>query len=97
MCLRQTARGLHLSVRATPKASRDEVAGQRNGELVVKVTAAPDKGKANAAIVDLLSRTIGIPKSALQLVSGETARAKTFHVASHTEVVQVWVRGPKRD
>ena len=97
MCLRESPRGLFFMVRATPKAARDEITGLRNGELLVKVTAAPDKGKANAAILSLLSASIGVPKSALQLVSGETSRNKSFRVASHAKTVQNWLRGMQED
>lgn len=91
--LRNTPRGFVLSVRATPKAAKDEIAGVRNGALLVKVTAAPDKGKANAAVIGLLAKTIGVPKSAFELVSGETDRNKLLRLASHGEQVQSWLRG----
>ena len=91
--LSQTSRGILLDIRATPKASRNTVVGLRDGILLVKVTAPPDKGKANAAIISLLSKTIGIPKSALELVSGETDRHKVFRLVSHVETVQSWLRG----
>ena len=93
MALRPTSRGLLLDVKATPKAARDEIAGIRNGALLVKTTAPPDKGKANTAIIALLAKTIGIPKSALELVSGDPDRNKVFRLASHVEIVQSWLRG----
>ena len=95
--LRETPRGLLLDVKATPKAARDEIAGIRNGALLVKVTAAPEKGKANTAVVALLSKTIGVPKSAFELVSGETDRNKVFRLASHVEAVQTWARGLQQE
>jgi uncharacterized protein len=91
--LRDTPRGLVLSVRATPKAAKDEIAGVRNRALLVKVTTAPEKGKANAAVIRLLAETIGVPKSAFDLVSGETDRNKLLRLASHGEQVQTWLRG----
>lgn len=98
--LRPTPRGLHLHVRATPKASRDEVAGlvplaDGSEALAVKVTAVPEKGKANAAIVTLISKSARIPKSALEQIAGETDRHKVFRVASHAETVQAWLQGLK--
>ncbi len=48
--------------------------------LRVRVTAVPDKGKANAAVMGLLAKTLGVPKSAVTLVSGETARLKTIAI-----------------
>jgi uncharacterized protein len=82
-----------LTIKATPKAARDEIAGLRNGALLVKVTAAPEKGKANAAVIALLAKTIGVPKSAFELVSGDTDRNKVLRLASHGEEVLTWLRG----
>jgi uncharacterized protein len=48
--------------------------------LRVRVNAVPDKGKANAAVVALLAKALGVPKSAISVVSGETARLKTLDV-----------------
>jgi uncharacterized protein YggU (UPF0235/DUF167 family) len=48
--------------------------------LRVRVSAVPDKGKANAAVVALLAKALGVPKSAVSVVSGETARIKTVTV-----------------
>lgn len=94
--LRQTGRGLLLDVRATPKASRDEVTGfapaaDGSLSLAVKVTAPPDKGKANEAVARAIAKASGIPKSAIELVSGETDRNKVFAVKSHAEHLQNWL------
>jgi uncharacterized protein len=97
MALRHTAKGILLSVRATPKAAANKIGGLRDGAVVVKVTAAPDKGKANAAVVALLAKTIGIPKSALDLVAGETDRNKLFRLASHEGEVQTWLEGLQKE
>jgi uncharacterized protein len=91
--LRDTPRGLLLYVKATPKAAKNDIVGIRNGAVVVKVTAAPEKGKANSAVIALLAEHIGVPKSALELVSGDTDRNKVVRIASYFEVVQTWVRG----
>jgi uncharacterized protein YggU (UPF0235/DUF167 family) len=48
--------------------------------LRVRVSAVPDKGKANASVVALLARALGVPKSAIRVASGETARMKTVTV-----------------
>lgn len=47
----------------------------------LRVKAVPDKGKANAAAIALLSKTLGVAKSSITLVSGDTARLKTLHIA----------------
>jgi uncharacterized protein (TIGR00251 family) len=80
MCspLSEADEGVRLRVRAVPKAGRNEVAGVRNGRLLVRVTAAPEDGKANTAIVKLLSKTWSLPASAIELTAGATSRDKTF-------------------
>jgi uncharacterized protein len=93
MPLRETPRGFLLDVKVTPRAARDEVLGIRAGRLLVKVTVVPEKGKANAAIVALLAKLAGTPKSAFDVVSGETDRSKVLRLASHVEQVQSWLRG----
>lgn len=71
--------GTELSVRVIPKASRNAI--RREGALLrVQVTAVPEDGKANAAVVKLLSKALGLPKSRLTLIRGETARDKVFRV-----------------
>lgn len=68
-----------LRVRVTPKASRDRI--EADGDVLrVWVTAPPADGKANAAVRALLARALGVPKSALTLVRGETARDKVFRI-----------------
>jgi uncharacterized protein len=95
--LRETPRGFLLDVKATPKAAKNEVAGIRNGALLVKVTAVPEKGKANSAVIALLAKHIGVPKSAFELVSGDTDRNKVLRLVSHVEQVQAWLRGLQQD
>ena len=75
--------GLQIQVRLTPKAARDAVNGwaaDADGRLVLKasVTAVPEKGKANAALIALLAKEWKLPKSAIHLARGETDRNKTL-------------------
>ena len=51
--------------------------------LRLRVTAVPDKGKANAAVIALLATALDIPKSAIELVSGETSRIKLLAIAGN--------------
>lgn len=89
-------RGGFLAVRVTPKASRNEVTGIYTAadgavSLAVKVTAAPDKGKANAAVASLLAKKLGVAKSMLTLVKGETDRNKTFQFTGPFEPLEALV------
>ena len=69
-----------VRVRVQPKASRAAVLGEHGGALKVAVTAAPEKGKANKAVVELLAKGLHVPKSYIELVAGTTSRDKTFAV-----------------
>ena len=70
-----------LAVRVTPRSSRDAIEGVDDaGQLQVRVTAPPADGAANAAVVRLLARTLGLPKRAVRLASGSTSRHKRFQV-----------------
>ncbi|WP_136439934.1 DUF167 domain-containing protein [Pacificoceanicola onchidii] len=71
--------GATIMVRVTPKAARNRIERDEAG-LRVHVTAVPEGGKANAAVVKLLSKALGVPKSRLVLVRGETARDKVFRI-----------------
>jgi len=73
-------RGVILPIRAHAGARRNAILGEREGALRVAVTAAPEKGKANRAIIDLLSKSLKIPKSSFEIVSGDTAAQKRFLV-----------------
>jgi uncharacterized protein len=85
-----------LSLRVTPKSARDEVAGLHTASdgavsLAVKVTAVPDKGRANKAVIETLAKACRLPKSAFSLVSGETERNKTLLVTGNPAGVQALV------
>ena len=76
--------GTILPVRAQPGARRSEIRGIQDGMLKVCVTQSPEKGKANRAIVELLSKSLGLKKSQIELLSGETSHQKRFLVRGVT-------------
>ncbi|MCT4556757.1 MAG: DUF167 domain-containing protein [Pelagimonas sp.] len=71
--------GARLDVRVTPKAARNAVVHDGAG-LRVYVTTAPEGGKANAAVIKLLSKALGVSKSRLLLRKGATSRDKVFEI-----------------
>lgn len=84
--------GLSLFLRVTPNAGKDAVEGvetRDDGTVVlrIRVKAVPDKGKANAAVVTLLAKALGVPKTAITLASGDTSRFKTLAIAGAPEVL----------
>lgn len=64
----------------TPKSGHDEVVGWRGAELGVRVTAAPEGGKANGAVEKVLASALGVPKSRVSVVRGHTARIKQVEI-----------------
>ncbi len=73
--------GLELALRLTPKGGRDQIDGIKadaSGKpvLCVRVSAPPVDGAANKSLLKFLSKTSGVPKSRIRLISGETARVK---------------------
>lgn len=76
--LAETGRG--FDVRVTPRASVNAVRVDEGGAIRVSVTCVPENGKANAAVIKLLARAIGVPKSRLTLIRGATSRDKSFRI-----------------
>jgi hypothetical protein len=77
--------GVRVSVRVTPKASRDKIEGiaaDSDGHLALKVsvTTVPEDGKANDAVIKLLSKAWRIPKSTFTVVVGQTSRSKSIQI-----------------
>ena len=70
--------GTILPVRAHAGARKNQVGGVQDGTLKVSVTQAPEKGKANKAIMALLAKTLGLRKSQIELIAGETNPQKRF-------------------
>ena len=83
---RRTATGLRLTVRLTPRGGRDALGGIREIEpgaplLLARVASPPLEGAANAALVKLVAKALGVPKSAVTIAAGETARIKTLDIS----------------
>jgi uncharacterized protein (TIGR00251 family) len=69
-----------VPVRLQPRARRDEVVGERAGAIVIRVTAPPVDGKANAALCAFVARAAGVPPSRVSVVRGQTSRDKVVRV-----------------
>ncbi|MCD4657868.1 MAG: DUF167 family protein [Planctomycetes bacterium] len=75
-----------LHVRIVPKADSNKIMGLHDGMLKVLVTTVPEKGKANAALIKLVAKTLGIAKTSIKLVSGETARNKVLSLPENADL-----------
>lgn len=71
--------GAEIALRVTPKASRNAIVLSEEG-LRAYVTVVPEDGKANAAVVKLLAKALGVAKTRLTLIRGETSRDKVFRL-----------------
>ena len=65
-----------LKIRVQPKASKNEILGFRGDTLRVRVTAPPEGGKANDAVVSLLAQTLGLARSRVRITRGHASRDK---------------------
>jgi len=72
--------GVVVSVLAAPGAGRSEVVGRQGDAVKIRVAAAPEKGRANDALAELLAHHFGLPAGAVTLVSGQASRAKRFRL-----------------
>jgi len=74
-----------IKVRVQPKSSRNQVDGFQDGALRIRVTAAPTEGQANAAVIAILAKTLGVSKSRLEIIRGHSSRDKVISVDALTE------------
>lgn len=84
--------GVILHLRVTPNAGRDAIEGAETRDdgavvLRVRVKAVPDKGKANAAVIALLAKALGVAKSSITLTSGDTSRFKTLAISGDMDLL----------
>ncbi len=95
--LRETKDGVTLAIRAQPGAKRTAIAGiygeGAEAQLKIAVQAPPVEGRANEALIKFLAATFDLPKSAVELISGESNRSKVFllrgaRLASITAILQ---------
>jgi uncharacterized protein (TIGR00251 family) len=78
------AEGCTLPVRAQPGARKAGILGEQAGALKVAVTAPPAEGRANKALAEVLREELGVKRSQVELLSGETSRDKRFLVRGVT-------------
>lgn len=91
-CLTSSADGCELLVQVVPNAGRTGCAGLHDGALRVRLAAPPIDGRANVALVQWLARSLALPRRAVRLTSGDSARRKRLHIACDRERVEVWLQ-----
>ena len=83
--IRETDGGIVVSVKVQPNSSKDRVVGEYADRIKIAVTVAPEKGKANKAVIKLFAKWLGIKNSDIQIISGETSRDKELFIKNITE------------
>lgn len=83
--IRGTAAGIEIEVRVIPRAGRSELAGERDGRLLVRLSAPPVEGAANEALIELFARLFHRPRRSVRIVAGEKSRAKRVAVDGVSE------------
>lgn len=78
--VREKDGAVSFAVRVSPRASRDAISGVHDGALKVALKAPPVEGAANAALIALLAKRLGVPKRAVRITSGESSRNKRVEV-----------------
>jgi uncharacterized protein YggU (UPF0235/DUF167 family) len=73
-------RPVSISVKAVPRAARDEIVGWLDGALKIRVAAAPQDGRANAALETLLATTLGLRKTAVRVAAGHASARKRVEI-----------------
>jgi uncharacterized protein len=79
------AEGCVLPVRAQPGARRSGIVGEQAGALKVAVTAPPEDGRANKALLEVLRDALGLKRSQVELLGGATSREKRFLIRGVTK------------
>lgn len=86
---------VYINAHVTPKSGRDEVVGFEDGPqgdvLKIRITAPPADGKANKAVCKLIAAELGVPKTAVEVVSGASSRYKRIAVYADGQHVGQWL------
>lgn len=78
----QPQHNMRIKVKVITRASRNAIEKLREGSFKVWVTMAPENGKANEKVTELLALEFGLPKSEVRLVSGATSSQKIFEIGN---------------
>ena len=76
-----TTSGAVLNLRIVPRASKNTIQGRHGDALKIRLCAPPVDGAANAALIEFLAKTFSLPRSRIQLLSGQTSRTKRVLLA----------------
>ena len=83
--IRERPGGVQIDLHVIPRSRKTELAGLRNGRILVRLTAPPIEEAANAGLIEFLARLFGVSMRAVRLVAGEHSRKKTCQVEGVTK------------
>lgn len=89
--INETPDGIVFSIHVQPRASKNELCGEHDGALKVRLTSPPVEGAANKLCVEFFAKLLGVAKSKVSIISGEKSRHKTIRVAgaSRSELLKL--------
>lgn len=85
----QNAQGIDLRLKIVPGARQDKIAGILGDRLKIQVSAPPENGKANQAVISLLAKTLGLRPSDLTIISGLSDARKTCRVPQNADLTKL--------
>jgi len=80
--------GILFEVKVIPRSSKNEITGTVDGRLKVKLMQPPVDGKANSALIELISEKLGIRKNQIELARGETSTLKQIRIRQSDTVIE---------
>lgn len=84
MIVREESGAITFTVRVVPRSSRSEIVGEMDGAVKVRLTSPPVDGAANAELIRLIAKKLGVSRSAVELIGGETSKTKRLKVTGVT-------------
>lgn len=85
MNVREQDGGVTFDILVQPRASRAKLGPVHDGRLKIAVTSPPVDGEANAAVIELLAKSLGVARGAVEVIAGASSRRKTVRVAGVTK------------
>jgi uncharacterized protein len=73
-----------IDILVQPRASRAKIGPMHDGRIKIAVTSPPVDGEANAAVIELFAKRLGVPRSSVEIVAGASSRRKTLRIANVT-------------
>jgi uncharacterized protein (TIGR00251 family) len=81
LAIQQLGKAVVFTVKVVPGSSRTQIAGLLNGMVKIRLSAAPEKGKANKLLVDFLAKQLGVRSKAVSIISGHKTAVKRVQVS----------------